>query len=71
MANQSTRFMSREQPFGGVPQRDPNRRLKLNAKDFQDTDQGNPIPLAYGTTRITGVDITPVFSIKSSGSSGK
>jgi hypothetical protein len=71
MANQSTRFLTREQPFGGVPQRNPNRRLLLHAKDFADVDQGNPIPLAYGTTRITGVDITPVFNIKQKGSSSK
>ena len=68
MANRRTQIFSRETPYGGVPERNPNRKLSLNAKDFQDASESVPIPLAYGTARTSGITITPIFQLKSTGS---
>lgn len=60
--------LSREEPFGGHRERDPHRGLKLKAMDFQDVENANPIPLFYGTRRIQGITITPIFNLKTQGS---
>lgn len=59
--------LSKEQPYGGVPTRDPHRGLELNAMDFQDVAQANPIPVFYGTARMQGITITPIFQLQSNG----
>jgi hypothetical protein len=65
MGKSSERVLSREQTFGGREKRQPNRRFELQAKDFTSTEQAVPIRVFWGTAKVAGESITPVFGLRS------
>lgn len=56
---------SREQTFGGVERRQPGRTFNIQVKDFTSNEQAVPIRLIYGTAKVAGIYITPIFGFRS------
>lgn len=56
---------SREQTYGGTERRQPGRTFNILVKDFTSNEQGVPIRLIYGTAKVAGIYITPIFGFRS------
>lgn len=62
--NPST-LITREATIGGQARPKPGRRLVLESKLFTDVDQAVPVRVIWGTDRVAGVHIFPVFDFGS------
>jgi hypothetical protein len=51
--------------IGGRPLAKPGRKLQFETKIFSNTDQAVPIRVLQGRDRIAGINIFPVFGLKS------
>ena len=48
--------------IGGKHPTQPYRQFALYQKDFTSVEQNAPIPLVYGTVKLSGTAITPVWN---------
>ena len=60
-----SRVQSGKEVPGGRQQAVDTRKFSLFAKDFTQVEQGNPVPVGFGTFRVSGVQITPIFNFRS------
>ena len=58
-------------PIGGKPQKYPSRKFIIQAKDFTSAEQAVPVRIVFGTARIAGVYITPIFGFRSTATTQK
>jgi len=56
---------SREQTYGAAEKRQPGRTFSIQVKDFTSNEQAVPIRVVYGTSKVAGVYITPIFGFRS------
>jgi hypothetical protein len=49
--------------FGQFPKK-AGRNFEIKAKDFSQSEQGVPLPVLFGTQRISGIYITPIFDFR-------
>ena len=55
---------SGQQNIGGKSQKYPSRKFIIQAKDFTSAEQATPVRVIFGTTRIAGAYITPIFGFR-------
>jgi hypothetical protein len=52
------------EPIGGRQAVRPSRKVEILAKDFTSVEQVVPVRLFWGTVKIAGVQVTPIFGFR-------
>ena len=61
----SNNVFANRTPISGNQLRRPERDFTIQAKDFSQIEQGNPLPWGRGTFKTAGYQITPIFGFRS------
>lgn len=60
----TARRQNRGEPLGNSRGKHEARPYRIEAKDFTQTYQSDPVPVIWGTARRAGVYIFPVFKFR-------